>query len=368
MSQNLYLSNPIRVLRLIPVLDFGGVESRFALQAAQWRSQTIQVEYCTFWKDGAAAGRLRDLGATVHVLGEDPSVRNPKATRALYQLVRKNKYDIVHSSIGEANFHNMLIGIATPWKTIIEEAGIPSRRVRNRLIHGLLYRACDSIVAVSQASADYLTAREWAPRSRVKVIPNAIRPEFFDGPQSTRGVSTLKTFRAVGRLTAVKNYAMLIRAFAQARQQAPNIRLEIVGEGEDRQQLESLIHELNASSFIMLRGFISDIVALHKDTDFFLMPSLSEGFGLAAAEPMAMGVPGLGSTVGGLFTVFGDLADEWLLPAKDESAWARRIQRLAQSDAQTYHQWAAQFAAEAQRFSPDRYIRDLEALYRDVLV
>lgn len=353
----------MKVLRLIPVLDFGGVESRFVLQASTWTSPHIHVEYCTFWKDGASADRLRELGATVHVLGQDPSIRNPKATLALYHLAQKGGFDIIHSSIGEANFHNMLVGAGTPWKTIIEEAGIPSRRLRNRLIHSVLYRSCDAIIAVSQASADYLLKDEWAPKRSVQVIPNAIRPEFFEAesPTSSRGSPAM--FRAVGRLTAVKNYPMLVRAFAKAHQRNPDIRLEIVGEGEDRPLLESLIHELNASSFIMLRGFISDIVALHKDTDFFLMPSLSEGFGLAAAEPMAMGIPGLGSRVGGLYTVFGPLADEWLLDAKDIAGWAQSIVRLARMDASQYETSVTSFNAQALRFHPERYIDALTELY-----
>src|SRR5699024_4120546 len=139
------MRSPIRVLRLIPVLDFGGVESRFVMQARNWNTSSMHVEYATFWRDGAAAQKIRALNATLHVLGTSPSIRNPRATWALLRLMQENQYDVVHSSIGEANFHNLLCAPLGRWKTIIEEAGIPERRLRNRLIHRGLYAFADRI-------------------------------------------------------------------------------------------------------------------------------------------------------------------------------------------------------------------------------
>lgn len=354
----------MKVLRLIPVLDFGGVESRFVLQASEWNASGIEVEYCSFWKLGAAAEKLRSMGVVVHVLNEDPSVRNWRATVALLKLVRRLRPDIIHSSIGEANFHNMLISKLGPWKCIIEEAGIPNRRLRNRLIHAALYRATDHVIAVSQASADYLLHQEWAPKTRVEVIPNAILSEFFSNKAKPVQLGQPVLFRAVGRLTSVKNYPMLVRAFVRAYAINPNIRLEIVGEGEDRARLETEICTLGAEGYISLRGFVSNIAQLHNNTDFFLMPSLSEGFGLAAAEPMALGVPGIGSKVGGLYTVFGPLADKWLLPPEDEVAWSTRIIQLSHMSEDAYHSASRDFAARAETFSPRRYVKRLETLYR----
>lgn len=353
----------MKVLRLIPVLDFGGVESQFVTLAEAWDNPDIQLEFCTFWKDGVAADRIRQLGYPVHVLGENPSVRNPRATVALWKFLRKHKPDIVHSTIGEANFHNMLCGPLGPWKTIIEEAGIPSRGFRNRLIHRALYQTCDRIIGVSQASLDYLANREWAPKERLTLLPNSVNERFFNSTRSNHTLSDPRIFRAVGRLTAVKNYPMLVRAFAQAHASSPNIRLEIVGEGEDRPLLEKLIQELGADEYIRLRGFVEDIVGLHQDTDFFLMPSLSEGFGLAAAEPMAMGIPGLGSRVGGLFTVFGPLAAEWLLPARDERVWAASISDITTINLDGYHSASRAFAARSKEFSPAHYCHSLAEIY-----
>src|SRR5699024_10757111 len=105
-----------------------------------------------------------------------------------------------------------------------------------------LYAFADRIVCVSEASAQNLRTREWAPERKLKVIPNAIRSEFF---RKRARNPDLKRFRAVGRLTAVKNFDGLIRAFAAARRDAPDIRLDIIGEGEERENLTQLIQSLD---------------------------------------------------------------------------------------------------------------------------
>lgn len=354
----------LKVLRLAPVLDFGGVESRFTLQCREWRDHRVHVEYACFWKDGAAASAIREAGGTVHVLREDPSVRNLGATRKLLTFLHSNEFDIVHSSIGDANFHAMLCAKLGPWKTIIEEAGIPQRRLRNRLIHAALYRLPDRIVCVSQASAENILKNEWAPPRKVQVIHNAIDAKHF------RDLSTREPdqqlFRAVGRLTAVKNFDGLLRAFAIARQTRPDIRLEIVGEGEERPNLEALIQSLGLQEHASLLGYRDDVHELHRTTGWLLAPSHREGFGLMAAEAMAAGVPVIASTAGGLPEVLGGLRYDWTLYADNTSVWAQKIVNSAHYSSNEYRELSSIVQTAAERFHPTRYVSDLSRLYTTI--
>lgn len=356
--------SPLRVLRLAPVLDFGGVESRFVMQRREWSTEDIHVDYACFWKDGDAADKIRATGQRVYVLNQNPSIRNAKATYALWRFLRAKQYDVVHASIGEANFHAMLCARLGPWRTIIEEAGIPQRTLRNRLIHAGLYTLPDRIVCVSQAGADNIVQNEWAPRRKIQVIHNAIDAVHFGALQNRQPNRTL--FRAVGRLTPVKNFDGLIRAFHIAAQNQPNIHLEIIGEGAERPVLEALIQTLNLQAHVTLLGFRDDVARLHQTTGWLLMPSHREGFGLVAAEAMAAGVPVLASGAGGLREVLGDLAHDWTVPAEDSAAWGARIVQLAQMDDATYQNVSAKFRAQAERFRPQQYRMELERLYRNV--
>lgn len=355
----------LRILRLAPVLDFGGVESRFVMQSREWNAPNIDVHYACFWKDGAAAESIRKAGRKVVVLGEDPSVRNPRATRALLKELRRGRYDIVHASIGEANFHAMLCAPFGPWKTIIEEAGIPNRRLRNRLIHGALYRLPDKIVCVSQASADNIVQNEWAPEEKILVIPNAIDAKYFDVAEHRK--PDRKLFRAVGRLTPVKNFDGLLHAFAEARKQVPDIRLELIGEGEERGRLEALVQELALDDVVTLPGFFENIDELHRTTGWLLMPSHREGFGLVAAEAMAAGVPVVSSLAGGLVDVVGDALSAWSASPEATRRWTKLIVDASQLSQLDYQKLSMNVSQRARLFHPDRYIDSLEQLYIQIV-
>src|SRR5690625_143568 len=351
-----------RVLRIIPVLDFGGVESLFLTQATHWSNEDIEIEYLTFWKDGHVANALRARGAKVHVLNIDPSIRNPRATIALYRFLRQYQPNLIHSVIGEANFHTMLCAPLGKWKVLIEEGGIPNRRLRNRLIHAGLYRFVDGIIAVSQASKTYIEEQEWAPKKRVHLISNAISENFFDITRSTPYRPHRIQFRAVGRLATVKNLDFLIRVFSEAMKKAPHIRLDIVGDGPLRNKLQAQIEALNTEN-IQLTGFCGDIVELHKNTDWLLVPSHSEGFGLVAAEAMAAGIHVISSNAGALPEVLGAMADDWTFEADAFEHWVERISLVSQYSAAEYKEISDVVKQHVGRFHPQHYVSALEELY-----
>src|SRR5262249_30238894 len=139
---------------------------------------------CTFWKKGAAARMIERRGTTVDNLGCDPSIRNPQATWALTRYLRWTRPDVLHASIGEANFHAALVGRPSGVQaTIMEEQGLPDRRLPARLVHAGLYRRVDAVVAASEAARRYVLEREWAPSQRVHLLHNCARPEFFTADQ-----------------------------------------------------------------------------------------------------------------------------------------------------------------------------------------
>jgi alpha-1,3-mannosyltransferase len=120
-------------------------------------------------------------------------------------------------------------------------------------------------------------------------IDNAIDYPAFAGVRRQPRAGRLIT---VGRLAANKNLAALLRVFAAAHRQRPELELVIVGEGPVRVELEPLIVELNLTQAVIWRGQIDDEV-LHAElaqAEVFLSAASYEGFGLALVEAMAAGV------------------------------------------------------------------------------
>lgn len=356
------------VVRLIPVLDFGGVESIFVLQSKLIDRTAFDFRVCTFWKKGAAAREVEAAGVPVDELDVNPSIRNPKATLALARYLRARRPDVVHASIGEANFHAALVSkLAGTKATIIEEQGLPARGRGGRWVHAALYRGVDAIVGVSGTSCAYVIDREHAPRERVHKIYNCARSEFFTPrPERLRSAAPFKVL-VVGRLVEVKNHAMLLRAFAGLVRKHPSARLQIAGDGPLRQQTEQLIVELGLTQNVDLLGFRNDILALLQAADVFVLCSLSEGCSLALAEAMAAGTPVIGSEVGGIPEVMQDVGREWLVPSTDESAWTDALTRMAELSADQRAELGRRAAQVAERFAPSKHISEVQGLYRKLL-
>ncbi len=100
----------------------------------------------------------------------------------------------------------------------------------------------------------------------------------------------------VGRLSPEKNLTLLLRAFYGVTMTYDNVRLLIVGEGPERDNLEAQVRQMNIANKVFFTGLVGykDIPAYLVSSDIFVTPSSAETFGLSTVEAMAAGLPALG--------------------------------------------------------------------------
>ena len=165
-------------------------------------------------------------------------------------------------------------------------------------------------IAVSQDLADWLRNTVGVPPARLHQIYNGVdgakfhprgpqrhdmdRPEFFQGARCVIG--------SVGRLVAVKNYPLLIEAFARLRERHPDpsgLRLVLVGDGPARESCERQAADLGIADQLWLPGDRKDIADWLRVFDVFALPSLGEGISNTILEAMASGLPVVATRVGG---------------------------------------------------------------------
>lgn len=134
----------------------------------------------------------------------------------------------------------------------------------------------------------------------------------------------------VARLDPIKDQATLIRAFAAARQ--PGWKLQLVGDGPNRQRLEALATESGLEASEVFLGRRSDIPELLGQADIFAFSTTpAEGFGIVLIEAMAAGLPILASDVPACREVLLDGAAGDLLPPGDVGAWISLLRTLMAS-------------------------------------
>lgn len=364
------LSSPerrLRVLRVIPVLDFGGVESMVVQWARLVDPDRYDTRVCTFWKPGRAAAEVRAAGTPVDCLEQDPAVRNARATAALFRYLRRVRPDVLHCAIAEANFHGLWTGRAARVpRIILEETGVPERSRLGRLAYALTYRLCDGLVCVCDATARYVCSEELAPASKVRVIYNSMDESFLGPVDRKPSQADVLRVLAIGRLEPVKNFDGLLRAFRAVVAAFPGAKLAIVGDGPERFALEQLRGKLGLKRHVEFLGFRTDIRALHLQADLFVLPSHSEGLSVALLEAMASGLPVLVSDRGGNPEVVRDLGANVRLDPRDPKAWAEAILRFACLPPEArLHAGVMARAAVVERFCPSVYMKAMDDIYLD---
>ena len=163
------------------------------------------------------------------------------------------------------------------------------------------YRACDLIIVPSQSMCKVL-ADQFGISSPVEIIPNGVDlTPYRTGNQpidrTIFGFSTNNVISTyVGRLSPEKNLSLLIRAFYGVAMTYDHVRLLIVGDGPDRENLEAQVKHMNIDNKVHFTGMVDykDIPSYLATCDIFVTPSISETFGLSTIEAMAAGLPVLG--------------------------------------------------------------------------
>lgn len=358
------------VLRLVPILDFGGVESRIALQASMAHGRPWRLRVCTFDGEGAAAEAVRRHGIQVDVLGTRARLGSLRATALLLAYLRRVRPDIVHSSVIEANLQACAARLGYSAPLIVEEVGQPSHSRRARALLHIAYRVPSAIVGVSKITCEYLVNADGAPRDKTELIYNCASPRFFPAERRhhRRSADGLTRFIAIGRLQSIKNHEMLIRGFSLALAQGANATLTIVGSGPLESELRELASRVVPPDRIRFLGFRPDVIDLLQESDAFVLPSLSEGCSISLIEAMATGVPTLGSRVPGIVEVVGDAhADHWTFSPAIPADIANTLIRFTQIGPEEWERIADHQQRRAYaEFSPSKYLSRLDNLYERV--
>lgn len=275
-------------------------------------------------------------GVPVHYINGGESLGKARYllhARRVKQLVHSLQPDLVHAlhltSYGFlgalAGFHPFVLSI---WGTDVLEA--PKLTPFHRWLTRYALAHADTITATGLHLATETT--RYAPaKAPVTVVPYGVDLERFTPRQG--GASDHVVIGTVSRLSTEKGVRYLIEAFGELRERyGGDVSLRIAGEGPERQRLEALIQRLNLESSVELRGWLEheDVPGFLKELDVFVLPSTWEGFGVAAAEASAAGLPVVATNVYGIPDVVRDGQTGLLTPPKDPGALARAIGRLVE--------------------------------------
>ncbi len=313
-----------RILLYTHSLAGGGAERALALLASGLAGRGHDVIFAT------------DYSATENAAFLDPAIRrlelgrrHAMSTWALRRALARERPDVSISALGANNVKHaaaaLLAGRAR--RAVLAYHGFHESEPRPlaRLAFWLapaLSRVVGRIVAVSDALRDNLVARWGCDPARTLRLYNPVA--WRAAPTAHAVWLRAPLVLACGRLTADKNFAGLLRAFAALTRR--DARLVILGEGEQRAALEGDIARLGLTGRVDLPGYVAEPWDFYARAACLAVSSRSESFGMAIVEALAHGVPVVSTDCGGPREILNSPTLGRLAPVGDDAALAEGIE------------------------------------------
>ena len=228
--------------------------------------------------------------------------------KTIRQHIKFADVDVIHCHQYTPYVYGVLAAIGTKTKVIFTEHGRfypDSSSWKRKLINPVLNKFTFATTAISAATKQALVEFENIPEDSIQVIYNGIAPVVYDELQVVQlrnkyQIQNDEIFLGtIARLDPIKNHSMMLQAFKLVTEAGIKARLLIVGDGEERENIELLIEQLDLKQHVILTGYEAKPQALLAMMDIYLLSSLSEGTSMTLLEAMSLGKPCVVTDAGG---------------------------------------------------------------------
>jgi len=335
--------NQLSLLQVIKGLDIGGYNGgseKFGLELSQHLAKEgVQVYLLAFQQHHTPTERryhdiLNEKG--VEILYGPQSITGGMIPylRDISAFCKEKQIKIIHSHFQVGSLVSTYLRISKAVPIAIRTAHISqewgrglipwlARRIFTDWIFPILL---DAEVGVSDAIRTQLERHpgSWLMKKKPSRIYNGLPETFFDEVRNSDTVAALPAsgtgdfiIGSIGRLTRRKGYRYLLAAIHEVSPEIPQLRVWLIGDGEERSWLEREAQRLGIEQKVLFLGQRSDVIQLIKQMDVFVLPSLDEGLPTAILESMACKVPVIATDIPGTREIVTSGFNGWLIPPKD---------------------------------------------------
>lgn len=308
-----------------------------------------EIHCCFVDGRGPLREELESVGVPTYDLRSE-NLHKPYTISLFYQLLREIRPAILHDHYGGLISRAVARFAGVPSILLHSHSQISSRRRWRLWTRSSMF--ADRVIASSQAIRSSMQRQ-----STIVVYPGV------HFRKNDRRIESSGLIGTIGRLSEEKGTKYLIQAMDLLRERIPELRLEIVGAGPQKAELEALVIALDLRSRVQFVGWRPDVQRYLEGWDLFILPSLEEGFGMAAVEAMSSGLPVIASRVGGLKEVIADDKTGWLVEPKNPEALARKIYLVLGDHCRRKRVAEAGRQYAAEHFSAEAMARKIRGVY-----
>ena len=391
-----------KVLRIINRLNLGGPTHNVAYltKYLDEKYQTILLSGTIDSSEASSEFLVSNLGLSPRYIDnmqrELHPIRDISAYQQIKNIIQEFKPDIVHTHAAKAGAVGRLAAahckvpviVHTFHGHIFHSYFNPIKTKVFLEIERFLAKKSTAIVAISdiqkkELSNDYRIA----PADKFHVIPLGFDLEKFNENKAEKRKEFRKKWLLaddeiaigiVGRMVPVKNHSMFLEAIAQVIQQTnKKVKALLIGDGECRAEIELKVQSLNltstssahldSSANIVFCSWIKDVENAYPGLDIIALTSLNEGTPVSLIEAQAAGVPIVTTNVGGIKDIVLENETALISPSGDVHLFAKNILELVNDDNNRKAFAAKGFQHVNQKFSYQRLVSDMSALYTKLL-
>lgn len=337
-----------KILFIVTQSDFGGAQ-RYIFDLVVNLKNEFLISVAAGPKGGdELLNRLEKNGIAIHRLKHLKRAINPchdwLAYRELKNLIKNEKPDIVHLNSSKAGVLGSLAAARLPSRVIYTAHGWtfnePNNPLKRQIYLGAekwTSRYKDRIICVSEYDRRSALKYDIASPEKLITIHNGLdwqKLEFLskktalDFLAAKVEISNNKLIGAVANLYPAKGLTYLIKT---ARFIKSPCQILIIGEGPERRNLEQQIAKYQLQNKVLLLGALPQAYRYLRAFDFFILPSVKEGFPYAILEAMAAGLPIVATSVGGLPEIIEDGRNGFLVAPQNPLALAEKINYLLEN-------------------------------------
>ena len=359
----------IAVLHLISGLDMGGAEMMLLWSARYHDRRSFRLMVVCLMSGGPIADLIRDEGVDVREMGRKRGRLSPRCLARLLGTIREFAPDIIQGHLFHCNILARILGLCFRKATVVTTRHNEQDSMPRRVAYALTSPLNRATIVFSDRVREHAGKNDPAKRP-ILMVPYGIDPvPGLSGRGDVRAGLDIPedvfTWIAVGRLTRQKGFPFLLEAFKTLTQgPGPKPILLVVGEGDDRTNLEDTAARAGLTGQIRFLGLRFDVPDLFSASDAFVLPSLWEGGPLVVLEAMSAGLPVVATDVGDVPTMVRDGESGLVVQPGDTKALARAMARIMELGPEIRKWGEAGRKTVKERFHFSGTQRSLESLYR----
>lgn len=291
----------MKIIQIIPAFGVAGAEIMCENLSCALKSlghEVVVVSLYDFYSP--ITERLEKANTDLRYLGKKSGL-DFHVVKKLRKILKEERPDAIHTHLYAFKY-----------------AVLAARGTNCRIIHtvhtlaekesGPLDRALGQIffkkpnivpVALSGFIQTTIASQYKLEKSKIPVIFNGIDLSKCWPKQDYACRDALKILH-IGRFTELKNHIGLVRAFERFHARYPNSRLQLVGDGETKGDIQRYVQDHNLSDSVDFLGLQADVYGFLHEADIFTLPSLYEGVPMTLIEAMGTGLPIVATAVGGV--------------------------------------------------------------------